>query len=192
MQSEFHGWTDALVWLDIERPGMVAAVCVAAETGRDQIALVLAVVLTEYLDWRRRFDDKLAVTSVSIDVARRIGDRRREEMALTNLGNALAQVRRFAEAVTAHRDAVAIFRVTGDKHSEGQALNNLGAALREVGRFDEATIAYGSAVAIFQETGDRRNEGMVLTDRKCIRRTTDLVAKSGRCVEVPKRAASAE
>ena len=48
-------------------------------------------------------------------------------MALTNLGLALQEVRRFEEAITAHQDAAAIFRETGDRHSEGAALNNLGA-----------------------------------------------------------------
>ena len=159
---EFTGRADALAWLDTERPGLVAAVSMAAETGRDQIALDLALVLTEYLDWRRRFDDKLAVTSISIDVARRIGDRRGEGMALTNLGNALAQVRRFEEAVTAHQDAVAIFRETGDRRGEGTALNNLGISLQNMGRSGEAVTAHQDAAAIFRETGDRHGEGKAL------------------------------
>ena len=54
-------------------------------------------------------------------------------MALSNLGAALAEVRRFEEAIRAHQDAAAIFRETGDRHREGMALNNLGLALREGG-----------------------------------------------------------
>ena len=51
-------------------------------------------------------------------------------MALTNLGLALRQVRRFDEAITARQDAAAIYRETGDRHGEGRALTNLGVALR--------------------------------------------------------------
>jgi hypothetical protein len=47
------------------------------------------------------------------------------DSALTNLGGALRQVRRFEEAITAHQDAAAIFRETGDRHREGIALDNL-------------------------------------------------------------------
>ena len=59
---EFTGRDDALAWLDAERPSLVAAVTMAASTGRDQVAMELPLYLSEYLAWRRRFDDWLAVT----------------------------------------------------------------------------------------------------------------------------------
>ena len=80
-------------------------------------------------------------------------------MALTNLGDALPEVRRFEEAITACQDAAAIFREIGDRHGEGMALNNLGLALREVRRFEEAITAYQDDAAIYRETGDRHGEG---------------------------------
>ena len=39
--AEFTGREDALAWLDAERPSLIAAVTMAAGTGRDQIALRL-------------------------------------------------------------------------------------------------------------------------------------------------------
>ena len=39
--AEFTGRDDALAWLDAERPSLVAAVTMAADTGRDQIAMRL-------------------------------------------------------------------------------------------------------------------------------------------------------
>jgi hypothetical protein len=53
------------------------------------------------------------------------GDRHHEAMALSNLGLALAEVRRFEEAISAHQDAVAIFLETADRHWEEIALGNL-------------------------------------------------------------------
>lgn len=100
----------------------------------------------------------LAVTTISLNAARRLGDRHREGMALTSLGNALFQMRRFDEAITAHHDAAAIYRDTGDRHSEGMALGNLVSALREVGRFGEAVTACQDVVAIYRQTGDRHSE----------------------------------
>ena len=49
-------------------------------------------------------------------------------MALTNLGSALQEARRFDEAITACQDAAAIFRETGDEHNERIAVGNLEAA----------------------------------------------------------------
>jgi tetratricopeptide (TPR) repeat protein len=160
--EEFAGRNAALEWLDSERASLVAAVTMAADTGRDEAALRLPLLLAEYFDWRRRFDDWIATTIISLNAARRLGDRRREGDALTILGLALREVRRFEEAITAHQDAATIFLETGDRHSEGTALNNLGLALREVRRFEEAITAHQEDLAICRETGDRHGEGIAL------------------------------
>jgi tetratricopeptide (TPR) repeat protein len=162
--AEFTGRDDALAWLDAERPGLVAAVPLAAAIGRHQEAMRLPLNLSEYLAWRRRFDDELTVLAVSRDSARQLNDKGNEASALTCLGIALRQVRRFEEAVSAHRDAAAIFRETGNRQGEGMALNNLGVALREVRRFEEAITAGQDAAGIYRETGDRHGEGMALNN----------------------------
>jgi len=160
--AAFAGRDSALSWLDAERPSLVAAITMAASTGRDQIAMLLPLDLAQYLDWRRRFDDLLFTTMVSRDAARRLHDRGTEAIALTSLGNALGMVRRLEEAITAHQDAAAIFRETGDRHGEGMALGNLGLTLTETGRFEEAITAFQEDLAICREVGDRRGEGMAL------------------------------
>jgi tetratricopeptide (TPR) repeat protein len=162
--AEFIGRDQALAWLDTERASITAAVTLAARTGRDQAAIHLPIRLAEYLHWRRRFDDLLAVLTVSRDAARRLGDRANEAVALTILGTALRQLRRFDEAITACQDAAAIFHDTGDRHHEGMALNNLGIALQEVRRFEEAITAHQDAAAIYRDTGDRHREGRALNN----------------------------
>ena len=162
--AEFSGRDDALAWLDAERPGLIAAVTMAAGTGRHQEAMRLPLNLSEYLQWRRRFDDWLAVIAVSRDSARHLNDKGNEAAALTTLGIALREVRRFEEAISAHQDAAAIFRETGDRHREGLALTNLGNALREVRRFEEAISAHEAAAVIFREAGDRHGEGNALNN----------------------------
>lgn len=123
--ADFNDREDALAWLDAERASLIPAVTLAASTGQDRIAMVLPLKLREYLSWRRRFDDWLAVIAISRDAARRLGDRENEALALTSRGSVLREVRRFAEAISAHRDAAAIARETGDRHRESMALNNL-------------------------------------------------------------------
>ena len=158
----FTGRDDALAWLDAERSSLVAAVTTAASTGRDQIAMMLPLMLVAYFDWRRRFEDGLATTVISRDAARRLGDRSNEAAALTMHGTVLKAVRRFEEAITAHQDAAVIFREIGDSQGEGMALINLGPALREARRFEEAITACQDAAVIFRETGDRQGEGAAL------------------------------
>ena len=91
--AAFSGRDAALAWLDGERASLIAAVTLAANTGRDQIAMLLPLNLGGYLSWWRRFDDWLAVASISRDAARRLGDRTNEAVTLTNLGAALVEMR---------------------------------------------------------------------------------------------------
>ena len=160
--AAFSGRDAALAWLDGEQASLIPAVTLAANTGRDRIAMLLPLQLGEYLSWWRRFDDWLAVASISRDAARRLGDRTNEAVTLINLGAALVEMDRFQEAISAHRDAAAIFRETGDRHSEGMALINLGLALVRAGRFEEAISAHQEGLAIYRETGDRHGEGVAL------------------------------
>jgi tetratricopeptide (TPR) repeat protein len=160
--ERFTGRDAALAWLDAERASLLAAVQMAADTGRGEAAHRVPQLLAEYFSWRRRFDDWIAITTLSLDTARRLGDRRGEAAALNILGVALREVRRFEEAITACQDAAAIYRDTGDRHGEGTALGNLGVALREARRFEEAITACQDAAAIYRDTGDRHGEGTAL------------------------------
>jgi tetratricopeptide (TPR) repeat protein len=162
--DKFTSRTDALAWLDAERPNLVGAIALAANSGRDQIATALPLRMYQYLDWRRRFDDLLATITISRDVARSLGDQGDEAMALSILGNALRQMRRFEEAIIAQQEAVSIFRKIGDRYRESAAMNGLGLTLREVGRFEEAVTAHQDAVVIYRETGDRHGEGMAVNN----------------------------
>ncbi len=65
LPAGFTGRAEALAWLDGERPSLIAAVPMAAATGRDQMALRLPLNLGEYLYWRRRFDDWLTILAIS-------------------------------------------------------------------------------------------------------------------------------
>jgi tetratricopeptide (TPR) repeat protein len=161
---EFTGREDALAWLDAERPSLIAAVQMAAGMGRDQFAQRLPLLLSEYLTWRRRSDDKITVIVISRDTARRLGDRQAEGDALARLGLALREAKRFDEALTVCEDAATIFRDIGDRHGEGAALMNLAIALYEVRRFDEAITACRDAAAFFGDTGDRQRQAMTLNN----------------------------
>ena len=150
---------DALAWLDAERPNLVAAVSMAAATGRDQVACDLPLALGQYLYWQRRFDDWLAILDISLTAARKLGDRGKEGEALRQRAWALHERRRFKEAIAACHEAMQIFR-----HKEATALAILGHALCGEQEFGKASEAYQRAEAIYRETGDQRGLGIVRTN----------------------------
>jgi tetratricopeptide (TPR) repeat protein len=154
----------ALAWLDDERLNLVATVTAASSLGRPETSTALAFGLAGYFDYRRYFDDWITVTAVALAIFRDLGDRGGKGVALTHLGVALREVRRFEEAIDADSQAAAIFRDLGDRHGEGQALNNLGVALQEVRRFEEAIDAHTRDLAICRDLGDRHGEGQALNN----------------------------
>ena len=162
--QEFSSRNGALAWLDAERASLIAATRMAADTGRDQAAKSLPLLMAHYLGFRGRFGDLLSVTTISLNAARRLGDRAAEGDALTNLGLALNGLQRYDEAATAHHEAAAIFRRTRDCHGEGSALNNLGIAFRGLRRDDEAATAHHEAAAIFRKIPDCHGEGSALNN----------------------------
>jgi tetratricopeptide (TPR) repeat protein len=162
--ERFDGRADALAWLDAERPALVAAVTLAAASGRARTAVSLAWSLAFFLYWRRHFDDMITTGQAAVDSAYHAGDRHGEAVALNNLGSALQQARRFEEAITAHQQAAAIGRELGDRHGEAAALNNLGSALQQVRRFEEAITAHQEDLALVRELRDRHGEGAALNN----------------------------
>jgi tetratricopeptide (TPR) repeat protein len=159
---EFSDRGAALAWLDAERPNLVAAIRMAADTGRNQVALHLPLKLSFYLERRRRFDDWLATITVSLNIACTLGDRSGQGAALNRLGQILWTIRRADQAIVPQQEALAIFRGISDRRGEGSALHGLGNALREVERFDEAIATYRDALAVFRKIGDRRGEANAL------------------------------
>ncbi|GGK10964.1 hypothetical protein GCM10010123_46150 [Pilimelia anulata] len=165
LSSRFGDRAAALAWLDSERVNLIAA-CTTAATHTDHhtTSIRLAFDLAQFLDFRRRFDDWITITTTALHLLRQTGDRHGEGTALNNLGLALQQVRRFQEAITAHQQDLAICREIGHRHGEGTALNSLGLALRQVRRFQEAITAHQQATDIYRETGDRHSEGTALNN----------------------------
>ena len=149
---------EALAWLDSERAGLVAAALWAREERYADRAVVLALCLGEYLDWRRYFDDKTTVSRAAQEAAHRAGDRHNEATAWSNLGVALREAGRAGEAIDAHTHDLDLFQAAGDRHSEAMAWNNLGNALREAGWVGEAIEAHTRARDLFLGVGERHSE----------------------------------
>lgn len=155
---------DALGWLDAERLSLIAAVEMAAGTGRDYAAASLPLHMAQYLARRRLFDDLLTITTIGLSAALRLGDRDLQGNALTNLGLAQQKLGQAEKAIATQNDAIAIFRTAGNLSGVGDALNNLGLALREERRLEEALTAHRDAAMAYRQVGDRHGEAGALNN----------------------------
>ncbi|MEU7980912.1 tetratricopeptide repeat protein [Micromonospora sp. NPDC049081] len=160
----FSTRAQALAWLEIERPNLIAVCTTAATHGHRTASIGLASLLYTFLSFRRYLSELITVTDSFRALCREAGDRHGEGMALSHLGAALNEAGRSDEAVTAHTRAVELIGETGDRHDVGVALNNLGLALRAVERFDEAIAAHTRALDIYREIDARHSEGTALNN----------------------------
>ncbi|MEU6378444.1 tetratricopeptide repeat protein [Streptomyces sp. NPDC046909] len=158
--EQFGDRAGALAWLDGERAGLVGAVDWAGEERHTRHAVRLAMCLDTYLQWRRYFDDAIAVARAAREGAHRIGDRACEAGAWNNLGSALQDAGRTDEAIDTLTQARDLHQTAGDRQREANAMALLGLALRDAGRGEEAIETYTCALDLYQVLGDRRGEGM--------------------------------
>ncbi|MFJ2947865.1 tetratricopeptide repeat protein [Streptomyces sp. NPDC087226] len=148
----------ALAWLDGERAGLVEAVGWGREKRFAVVAMALAQCLGVYLDWRRYFDDLIAVAEGAREAAKLAGDRMGEATSWSYLGNALRSAGRAEEAIGAHSRARDLFHAAGDGQDKAIGWGNLGNALREAGRAEDAILALMRARTLFHAAGDRHGE----------------------------------
>ncbi|MEV5545131.1 tetratricopeptide repeat protein [Streptomyces sp. NPDC052309] len=158
--ERFQDRGQALAWLDGERAGLVAAVGWGREERFAGAAVRLAQCLGEYLDWRRYFDDWIAVAEAAREAAQLARNALGEAIAWDSLGSALAEAGRAGEAIDAHSQARDLYQTARDRHGEAIAWNNLGLALRDAGRADEAIDAHSQARNLYQTARDLRGEAM--------------------------------
>ena len=150
----FPNRNTALRWLDAEHATLVTAALAAPAFGHTEAAIALPLGLAYYLDRRRYFEDMERLSRRAQKSACTTGDAHREASAWTNLGAALAAVRRFEEAIEAHTRAHDLYQQVDDAHGEARAWNNLGVALAAVRRFEEAIEAHTRDLRYCQRVSD--------------------------------------
>jgi predicted ATPase/Flp pilus assembly protein TadD len=82
------------------------------------------------------------------------GNRRREGVARTMLGNILHRTGKIAEARTQLDRALLLHREVGNCRGEAQVLSNLGNIDVDQGRFDESKAQYVAALDVYRTIGD--------------------------------------
>ncbi|MEU1009302.1 tetratricopeptide repeat protein [Streptomyces sp. NPDC005890] len=151
----------ALAWMDRERAGLVSAVQWGQDKRYAYQAVLLALCLCRYLEWRRLFGDVIVVSRIAQEAAHSIGDRACEAMAWNNLGLALRLSGRPEEAIAVHIRDRDLCQELGDREGEATAWNNLGSALHEVGRLTEAMDAFTRSRRLCRKVGDLDGEAKV-------------------------------
>jgi tetratricopeptide (TPR) repeat protein len=97
-----------------------------------------------------------------LQLARELGNRREESLALSQLGRAYTDVGSISAAISCYEGRLRISREIGDRRSEGIALGSLGRIYSSLGAKDQAIEYYEKRLSIAREIGDRSGEAAAM------------------------------
>jgi tetratricopeptide (TPR) repeat protein/DNA-binding SARP family transcriptional activator len=152
----------ARVWLDAERPNLVAAIAHTATHGWPTHTTSLSATLCDYFYYGSHHAEALTIHTHARSAARHIGDWAAEAYALTNLGYAHDGVGRHAQGADHLRQAISLFRELGDRAGEARALTTLGMVNWRPGHHKQAADHLQEGLTLFRELGDRGGEASAL------------------------------
>jgi tetratricopeptide (TPR) repeat protein len=143
----------ARVWLDAERPNLVAVVQRASH-GWTGHATRLAATLFRYLIDGCHLPEADAIYSHALYAARQSGDLAAEAEALNGLGGIGIMRGRFRDAAGHYHAALGRYRQCGDRAGEAKVLRNLGITELHLHNFSSAVSHLRMAVPAYEEAGD--------------------------------------
>lgn len=95
-----------------------------------------------------------------LQLARQMGDRRREGSALNDLSNQNRDRGDYLSAQMYLQQALTIAREIGDRTNEDRSTGNLGTLAWELGDYDRCIALYEQSLKLSREIGNRRGEGV--------------------------------
>jgi tetratricopeptide (TPR) repeat protein len=151
----------ALEWCLLEGPNLIAAIQVAARSGRDTVTWQLALA-TEPAMRRLPSADWRAAVNIALVAARRDDARQGEGELLATLAEIERTKGRFDEATARAEEALAIFLELDDLRGVRIVLNFLGVSLLHRRKFGEAVERFESLLALQRAEGDVEGETAAL------------------------------
>jgi tetratricopeptide (TPR) repeat protein len=123
-----------------------------------------SAVLWRYLDIGWHVDDAQRLHNHALSVARELGDRVAEGLALRALGLVNHRMDRYQEAVSYLESALALHEELGDVKMQATTLNYVGAAYHYVGRTDDAISYLERSIDLYAQLGDQFLQTKPLTN----------------------------
>lgn len=134
----FADRTEALDWLEWERPNLIAAVKAAEEHAMPALGWRLADAMWPLFLLHKHYRDFLEVSHIGVRCAREWGDRWAEAIMRNRCGAACRGAGRFDEAREHYAGALAVLPETGDQAPAVRSLEGMGLVALAQGRLEDA------------------------------------------------------
>lgn len=152
----------ALSWFAGEHAALLAAVDLAAASGRDSYAVELAQSLYTFFELRGHAHDLIRVQRAAIGAAHRLGNPAWESRAHRNLAAAAIRLGLFDDAREHLHDAIELAVRAGDLAAQASAHYNLAYLWDQQRDYSAALRENERAMALYRETGNRRGQARAL------------------------------
>ncbi|MEV7175250.1 BTAD domain-containing putative transcriptional regulator [Kitasatospora sp. NPDC093679] len=159
-----HVLTDPLGWLDTERPGLLAAVGLAAEHGLDEECWEAATQLVTLFEVRQHYADWQESHETALQLVRRTGNVRGEAAVRCSLGSLYLSQRQAGQALPHLERSLALFEELDETGGTALANRNIALCLHTVGDLDGALRRYERAAELFRLAGDPLGRAHVLSN----------------------------
>ncbi|WP_235921769.1 AfsR/SARP family transcriptional regulator [Lentzea tibetensis] len=180
---EFAGSAEAVAWLDVEAPNLVAALRRAAVSGpRPQVWYLADAVRRFFHDHGRRAE-WLELTPVLLRAARRHEAPAAEALLHLTMGGAAFREGRHKDGIAHTTEAARASRACGWRECEASAVANLGSMLDWSGRLTEAVEHSRRAVELFRELGNPSGESHAMNSVSCHYRQLGRLAEARECLD---------
>jgi tetratricopeptide (TPR) repeat protein/transcriptional regulator with XRE-family HTH domain len=153
---------EALAWLEVERPNLVAAVQRATAHGPRPLAWLLADALRGYFWQSRHMVDWLAVARAGLAAAEAEGDPRAQAALHRSLGMFQDCMGVHPRAGEHYRRALELARQAGWLEFEAVSLSDLGDLSADLGLSQQAADELTRALALHRQTGYTAGQAVVL------------------------------
>jgi tetratricopeptide (TPR) repeat protein/transcriptional regulator with XRE-family HTH domain len=162
----------ALAWARAERANLLACLDQANATGRPADVIGLTAGVAGLLEHDGPWAESIARHTIAVRAAGRLGDKRGQAGALTNLGELRRLTGDYPSATRDLEGALSIYRDLGDRRGQAGALTSLGIVRQLTGDHPGAAKDLEGALSIYRDTGDWRGQAYTLTYLGRMRLTT--------------------
>jgi tetratricopeptide (TPR) repeat protein len=161
-QERQADYGQAMAWLTVEHPVLLAALRQAAEAGFDTHSWQLAWTLYTFLARRGHWHDLTTAWQIALHAARRLDDPAAQAHAHRNLAHAHLRLGRYPGAHTHLGHALDLYARAGDRVGQGHTHEAIAMLCEREGRPEQALDHAQQALTLSRAAGHRRGQANAL------------------------------
>jgi len=154
----------ALAWFEAERQVLVAAIALAGRAGFDACAWQLPWAMSDFLDRRGHWQDRVAFHATALGAAGRLGDTGAQAVVRRQLAQAYVRLADYGQAQAHLSECLKVYRQAGDQVGQAHIQVDLSWLYGLQGRYADVVGHAEQALALYRATGNQAAQAAALNN----------------------------